>query len=62
MKLAQALAVIETAGGRLKYRGSKFGDSLRARLCQAALISMDGDDMVLTAWGKVVAANDKRKT
>ena len=57
MKIQDALHALACAPrGRLKYRGSGFGDALRARLCRAALVEMDGNDMVLTETGRVYVA------
>jgi hypothetical protein len=61
MKTADALRALLSAGGRLKYRGSGFGDSLRSSLCRADLIEMRGDTMVLTDAGYVVAEHDLMK-
>lgn len=45
----------------VKYRGSKFGDRLRATLCQEDIINMKDGYMVLTEWGLVVV-KDRRAT
>lgn len=56
MKLDDALKVLLRAEGhRVKFRGSKFGNALQAKLLRAALIEMDDDFMVLTDWGVIVA-------